>query len=136
MAAKCGKILLEQKDELERQIDAINREYQQRIEVTHRYVLVSQTLSLSVLLKNLEQERHELRLLVEQIQSECETKMLESNEDKNDVRRQLDDLRREQRLHDGQQTQLLQELTEANFKLSKDLQLVRRTIELRYFDGS
>ena len=33
LAAKCGKVLLEQKEELERQIDIITRDYQQRIDV-------------------------------------------------------------------------------------------------------
>ena len=33
LAAKCGKILLEQKDELERQMEIMNRDYQQRIDV-------------------------------------------------------------------------------------------------------
>ncbi|CAF0763765.1 unnamed protein product [Adineta steineri] len=108
LAAKCGKVLLEQKDELERQIDIINRDYQQRIDV-------------------LEQERHELRLLVEQVQSECETKIIELNEDKCEMRRQLDDLRREQRVHDEQQTQIIQELTEINYKLTQDLQISRTT---------
>ncbi|CAF3389320.1 unnamed protein product [Rotaria socialis] len=55
LAAKCGKALLEEKDELERQIELMNRDYQQRIDL-------------------LEQERHELRLLLEQVQSECDTK--------------------------------------------------------------
>ena len=72
----------------------------------------------------LEQERHELRLLLEQVHSECETKIIESNEDKHLLIRQLDDQRREQRSHDERQTHIIQELTEMNFKLSKDLQLV------------
>ncbi|CAF5091780.1 unnamed protein product, partial [Rotaria sp. Silwood1] len=98
LAAKCGKVLLEEKEELERQIEFINQDYQQRIDV-------------------LEQERHELRLLLEQVQSECDTKIIDSNEDKCELRRQLNDLRREQRIHDEQQTQTIQELTEINLKL-------------------
>ncbi|CAF0747785.1 unnamed protein product [Rotaria sp. Silwood1] len=104
LAAKCGKVLLEEKDELERQIEFINQDYQQRIDV-------------------LEQERHELRLLLEQVQSECDTKIIDSNEDKCELRRQLNDLRREQRIHDEQQTQTIQELTEINLKLTQDLQI-------------
>jgi len=103
LAAKCGNILLQQKDELERQIEYLNRDYQQRIDT-------------------LEQERHELRLLLEQVQSECESKTIDYNEDKYQLLRQLDDLRREQRLHDVQQIQIIQELTENNVKLSADLQ--------------
>ncbi|CAF2853263.1 unnamed protein product [Rotaria sp. Silwood2] len=106
LAAKCGKVLLEEKDELERQIELINRDYQQRIDV-------------------LEQERHELRLLIEQVQSECDTKIIETNEDKCELRRQLSDLRREQRIHGEQQTQTIQELTEINHKLTQDLQISR-----------
>ncbi|CAF4724029.1 unnamed protein product [Rotaria socialis] len=90
LAAKCGKALLEEKDELERQIELMNRDYQQRIDL-------------------LEQERHELRLLLEQVQSECDTKVVETNEDKCELRRQLNDLRREQRMHDEQQTQAIRE---------------------------
>ncbi|CAF5194568.1 unnamed protein product, partial [Rotaria magnacalcarata] len=104
LAAKCGKVLLEEKDELERQIELMNRDYQQRIDV-------------------LEQERHELRLLLEQVQSECDTKVIETNEDKFELRRQLNDLRREQRMHDEQQTQAIRELTEINHKLSQDFQV-------------
>jgi len=33
LAAKCGKVLLEEKEELERQIDLLNHDYQQRIDV-------------------------------------------------------------------------------------------------------
>ena len=33
LAAKCGKGLLEEKEELERQIDLLNHDYQQRIDV-------------------------------------------------------------------------------------------------------
>ncbi|CAF0984560.1 unnamed protein product [Rotaria sordida] len=106
LAAKCGKVLLEEKDELERQIEIINRDYQQQIDV-------------------LEQERYELRLLLEQVQSECDTKIIESNEDKCELRRQLNDLRREQRIHDEQQTQTVQELAEINLKLTQDLQIGR-----------
>lgn len=73
----------------------------------------------------MEQERHELRLLLEQVQSECESKTIEYNEDKYQFLRQLDELRREQRHHDLQQTQLIQDLTETNVKLSKDLQEVK-----------
>ena len=65
-----------------------------------------------------------MRLFLEQIQSECETKITESNEDKAEIRRQLDDLRREQRIRDEQQTQIIQELNEINHKLSQDLQIV------------
>ncbi|CAF3424922.1 unnamed protein product [Rotaria socialis] len=104
LAAKCGKALLEEKDELERQIELMNRDYQQRIDL-------------------LEQERHELRLLLEQVQSECDTKVVETNEDKCELRRQLNDLRREQRMHDEQQTQAIRELTEINHKLSQDFQV-------------
>ncbi|CAF4963134.1 unnamed protein product, partial [Rotaria socialis] len=57
----------------------------------------------------LEQERHELRLLLEQVQSECDTKVVETNEDKCELRRQLNDLCREQRMHDEQQTQAIRE---------------------------
>lgn len=73
----------------------------------------------------LEQERHELRLLLEQIQRECDTKIFESNEDKSELRRQANDLRREQRLQDEQHTQTIRELTELNHKLSQDLEIVR-----------
>ena len=66
-----------------------------------------------------------MRLLVEQVQSECETKIIESNEDKYELCRQLDDFRREQRLHDEQQTHTIQEITEINYKLSQELQTVR-----------
>ena len=65
-----------------------------------------------------------MRLLLEQVQSECESKTIEFNEDKYQFLRQLDELRREQRLHDAEQTQILQELTETNQKLSADLQQV------------
>lgn len=40
------------------------------------------------------------------------------------MRRQLDDLRREQRIHGEHQTQTVQELTDINHKLSQDLQIV------------
>ena len=36
LAAKCGKVLLEEKDELERQIEILNRDYQQRIDVKRK----------------------------------------------------------------------------------------------------
>lgn len=106
LAAKCGKVLLEEKEELERQIDILNRDYQQQID-------------------KLEQERHELRLFIERIQSECETKISECNEDKYELVRQLDGVRREQRSHDEQRTQTIQDLTENNFKLAQDLQISR-----------
>jgi uncharacterized protein YkvS len=35
LAAKCGNVLLEQKDELERQIENLNRDYQQQIDVPY-----------------------------------------------------------------------------------------------------
>ena len=62
---------------------------------------------------------------LEQTQSEYEAKAIESNEDKCELGRQLHELRREQRSNDEKQIQIIQELTEANFKLSKDLQIVR-----------
>jgi hypothetical protein len=40
LAAKCGKVLLEQKDELERQIEIINRDYQQQIDVISLYLRI------------------------------------------------------------------------------------------------
>ncbi|CAF5010738.1 unnamed protein product, partial [Rotaria socialis] len=55
----------------------------------------------------------------------CDTKVVETNEDKCELRRQLNDLRREQRMHDEQQTQAIRELTEINHKLSQDFQVVR-----------
>lgn len=58
------------------------------------------------------------------MQSECETKIIEYNEDKREMHRHVENLRREQRLHDVQQTQSIQELTDINLKLSQDLQLV------------
>ena len=54
--------------------------------------------------------------------------MIEFNEDKRDIHRQVDDLRREQRLHDVRQTQTIQELTEMNLKLAQDLQIVSREV--------
>ncbi len=126
LAAKCGKVLLEQKDELERQIDILNRDYQQRIDARISIEILLVPIEFSSF-QTLEQERYELRLLLERIQSECETKIIESNEDKLEIRRQLDDLRREQRIHDEQQTQTIQELTEINLKLSQDLHIVSVT---------
>jgi hypothetical protein len=35
LAAKCGKVLLEQKDDLERQMESLNQDYQQRIDVPY-----------------------------------------------------------------------------------------------------
>jgi phage-related minor tail protein len=65
-----------------------------------------------------------LRLLLEQVQSECETKIIESNEDKCELRRQVDNLRHEQRIHDEHQTHTIQEFAEISHKLTQDLQIV------------
>lgn len=58
------------------------------------------------------------------MQSEYETKLTEFNEDKRDMHRQFEEIRREQRLHDTQQTQTIQEFTDINLKLSQDFQIV------------
>ena len=58
------------------------------------------------------------------MQSEYESKLMEFNEDKRDMHRQFEEVRREQRLHDTQQIQTIQELTDINLKLSQDFQLV------------
>ena len=76
----------------------------------------------------MEQERHELRLFLEQIQAEWEMKMFESNEDKVMLHRQLDELRREHRMELERHSQIIQELSESNLKLSQDLQLVRTSL--------
>lgn len=75
-------------------------------------------------MKTLEQERHELRLLLEQVQAEWETKTYEMNEDKTFLRRQFEEFRREQRINDEKQCSVIQEITENNLKLCQDLQKV------------
>jgi hypothetical protein len=95
------------------------------IHVSIRIVCTHVHVCLSFILKTLEQERYKLRLLLEQVQTECETKIVESTEDKYELVRQLNNLQREQRAHAEQNTQIIKELTETNFKLSKDWQLVR-----------
>lgn len=39
LAAKCGKVLLEQKDDLERHMEILNQDYQQRIDVPFLFFL-------------------------------------------------------------------------------------------------
>lgn len=58
------------------------------------------------------------------MQSEYETKLIEFNEDKREIHRQLEEFRREQRILDARQSQTIQELTDINHKLTYDLQLV------------
>ena len=58
------------------------------------------------------------------MQSEYETKLIEFNEDKREIHRQLEEFRREQRILDARQSQTNQELTDINHKLTYDLQLV------------
>lgn len=65
------------------------------------------------------------------MQSEYESKLMEFNEDKRDIHRQLEEFRREQRIHDTQHIQTIQEFTDINLKLSQDLQIVCQRIQSR-----
>ncbi|CAF0819218.1 unnamed protein product [Didymodactylos carnosus] len=103
LAAKCGKVLLEQKEELERQNEQLSKEYDQKIE-------------------HLEQERYELKIHVEQLRTEYENKIAELYDDVSLLRQELNINRRDIRQSDERNACILNELNEQNQKLSNDLQ--------------
>lgn len=57
---------------------------------------------------------------------------MELNEDKCELNRHLNDLRREQRIHDEQRTKTIQELSEINLKAMQDVQTVSVCLFLNY----
>lgn len=112
LAAQFGKNLIEEKEDLEKQIESMKREQQTQIET-------------------LEQESYELKRLIESMRNEYEAKIYELNEDLHLVNRKL--LHHEQAKTNSQQQneqfELIQDLNEKNQKLTDDL----KSIELKYY---
>lgn len=111
LAAQFGKNLIDEKEDLEKQIESMKREQQNQIET-------------------LEQESYELKRLIESMRNEYEAKIYELNEDLHLLNRKL--LHQEQAKSNSQQQneqyELIQDLNEKNQKLIDDF----KSIELKY----
>jgi hypothetical protein len=110
LAAQFGKTLIEEKEELEKQIETMKREQQAQVE-------------------SFEQESFQLKRLIETIRNEYENKLGDLNEDVQMLKKEL--LLKEQSLHSiyhlqqqNEQNELIQQLNEANEKLTSDYKSV------------
>jgi len=106
LAAQFGKTLIEEKEELEKQIETMKREQQAQVE-------------------SFEQESFQLKRLIETIRNEYENKLGDLNEDVQMLKKEL--LLKEQSFHSiyhlqqqNEQNELIQQLNEANEKLTHD----------------
>jgi hypothetical protein len=110
LAAQFGKTLIDEKEELEKQIESMKREQQTQVE-------------------SFEQESFQLKRLIETIRNEYENKLSDLNDDVQMLRKEL--LLKEQSLHSiyhlqqqNEQNELIQQLNDTNEKLANDCKSV------------
>jgi chromosome segregation ATPase len=108
LAAKFGEKLLEEKEQLENQIEALKKDYQNHIEI-------------------LEQEKYELKIIIDTLKNEYENKINELNEDIQMINQQL--MHHQSlsalKLNENQRyIELIQELNEKNQCLNEQLKSV------------
>lgn len=108
LAAKFGEKLLEEKEQLESQIEALKKDYQNRIEI-------------------LEQEKYELKIIIDTLKNEYDNKVYELNEDIQLINKQL--MHHQSlsalKLNENQRfIELIQELNEKNQCLNEELKAV------------
>lgn len=138
MAAEYGKNLVDEKEELERQIESLKRDHQNEIEVSFlRLARVKKSIPtgfkfLSVFFQNLEQELYKFKRLLESMRNEYDNKIYELNEDINILNRRL--MQKEQSsMHskyrrsdeDDEDFEDVDELKEKNKKYLGELKSVR-----------
>ena len=128
LAAQFGKSLIEEKEELERQIENMKRDHQNQLEVSLNIFgyLIAANLKLFIKIKTYEQESYQLKRLIESIRNEYDAKIYELNEDIILLNKQLKQKEQAHSVSNHSQAsnehlEVIQELNEKNQKLIDEL---------------
>nr|XP_022899745.1 bicaudal D-related protein homolog [Onthophagus taurus] len=102
LAAEFGKALLDKNEELQRQIDANEKEFTKKLEI-------------------IEQDRHLLKRKLASIESECELRVLELQNDVKELQEKLLDKETSLKQTERDKSSLLDDLQRQNARLSQEL---------------